>query len=292
MTIKFSAFVILIIFPCLGQSAPITFNTALPVSKGQYIFREQLILSRSSEDSSGLNSKLRENSAITTLAYGVTPNLSLFANLPFTNRNLENVTGTRSSSGIGDSRLFARFTIYQKDAKSTTFRFAPFVGVKIPTGNDNKFDILGKLPPNAQSGSGSWDTFGGGVLTYGTINWQIDTQLAYQKNDEANSIKLGDIAQADLSLQYRLLPKTITIETIGFLYGVLETNLIHKDKNRISGTTNHNTGGTILFAAPGIQYITIRWILESAIQIPIYQHQNGTALKNDSIFRVGFRMNF
>lgn len=292
MTTKFNILLLLTVFPCLVQSAPITFNTALPVSKDEIIFREQIILNKSSGDPSGLNTKRTENSAVTALVYGVSPKLALFGVLPYTSRKLENNNASRSASGIGDSRLFARFTIYQKDAKATTFRIAPFAGLKIPTGNDTKSDALGKLPPSVQTGSGSWDIFGGGVLTYGTVNWQIDSQIGYQKNNEANNVKLGDIAQADLSLQYRLLPKTITIDTTGFLYGVLEANLVHKNKNRISGTINNNSGGTTLFIVPGIQYTTIRWILESALQIPLIQNLNGTALKNDYIFRFGFRINF
>jgi len=47
-----------------------------------------------------------------------------------------------------------------------------------------------------------------------------------------------------------------------------------------------------MFLAPGLQYVTRRWIVETAIQIPVLQDLNGTALENDSVLRAGFRVNF
>ena len=43
---------------------------------------------------------------------------------------------------------------------------------------------------------------------------------------------------------------------------------------------------------PGLQYVTKRWIVEAAVQLPIVQYLNGTALENDHIVRAGFRFNF
>jgi hypothetical protein len=60
----------------------------------------------------------------------------------------------------------------------------------------------------------------------------------------------------------------------------------------VSGATNPNSGGTRLFLAPGLQYVTKRWIAEAAVQIPVSQNLNGTALENDYIARISFRFNF
>ena len=43
---------------------------------------------------------------------------------------------------------------------------------------------------------------------------------------------------------------------------------------------------------PGLQYVTKRWIVEAAVQVPVVQDLNGTALEKDTILRGGFRVNF
>jgi hypothetical protein len=100
------------------------------------------------------------------------------------------------------------------------------------------------------------------------------------------------VARIDASLQYRLRPRTLTGGVPAFLYGVIEANLIHQRENRLGGMDDPNSGGTTLFLAPGIQYVTKRWIIEGAIQIPVSQDLNGTALENDYIARLSGRFNF
>lgn len=73
---------------------------------------------------------------------------------------------------------------------------------------------------------------------------------------------------------------------------VAEVNLIHQDKHSFSGAADANSGGTRLFLTPGIQYVTKRWILEGAVQLPVVQDLNGTALENDYVVRAGVRFNF
>ena len=143
-----------------------------------------------------------------------------------------------------------------------------------------------------QVGSGAWEGFAGVVATYQTLRYQVDGQLNYRVNGEANGFEAGDVARIDGSLQYRLKPKTLTTGVPGFLYGVIETNLIYREKNKVNGATDPNSGGTTLFIAPGLQYVTKRWIAEVAIQIPVSQDLNGMALENDYIVRGGFRLNF
>jgi len=189
-------------------AAPLTFNTALPVSKGEYIVREQLIISESKENRT-------ETSIISTLVYGVTPDLALFGTAPYTNID----TSAADMRGIGDSKLFGRYTVYKNNFQGGTFRIAPFAGVKLPTNQDN-------------TGTDSWDAFGGLVATYGSVDYSIDGQISYQANTEVNNFEAGDIARADASLQYRLFPATLTADTDSFINGVLEANLIIKIKIR------------------------------------------------------------
>jgi len=130
------------------------------------------------------------------------------------------------------------------------------------------------------------------IATYQTLDYQIDAQISYKANTKANDFEFGDEFRFDASLQYRLWPRELGTGVPGFLYGVVETNLLHQAKNRVSGARDPNSGGTTLFLSPGLQYVTKRWVLEGIVQLPVVQDLNGTALEDDFIVRAGFGVNF
>ncbi len=277
-------------------SAPMTFNTALPVAQGEFVARIQGIHTESGDDPGLADRDMTVDALVTVLGYGATPKLALFGVLPYQDKTLKLTNGgqriRRSQEGFGDLSLFGRYTLFQRDQPGRTLRLAPFFGIEAPTGKDDASDALGRLPPSVQLGSGAWDLFGGLVLTHQTLNDQIDSQLSVRFNDEANGFEAGDEARWDLSWQHRLWPRELGSGVPGFLYGVLESNLVYQSKNEVNGVKDANSGGTSLFLAPGLQYVTKRWIAETAIQLPVIQDLNGTALENDYIFRAGIRFNF
>ena len=279
------------------QAAPLDTNTALPVAKGEYVVREQGVFNKSGNDPSGANRDSTVALSATVLGYGLTSDLALFGVLPLVKKKLRLTTPggarvTREAGGLGDMRFFGRYTIFKQDMPGQTFRIAPFAGVEAPTGANTRRDALGRLPATVQPGSGSWDPFGGIIVTYQTQQYQVDLQASYQMNTEADGFEFGDVARFDASLQYRLWPAELTETTTGFLYGVTELNLIHSDKSRANGIINPNSGGTTLWGLVGLQYVTPRNIVEAGIQVPLVQDLNGTALERDFIFRGGFRLNF
>lgn len=286
----------LLMLPTIVQSAPITFNTALPVASEEYLFREQLIVAQSGDDPANIDRDRTATTAVSVLGYGVTGKLAVFGVLPYRNIDFDLTAGnqriSRSNSGFGDATIFGRYTLFQKDGIGSNFRVAPFIGIKLPTGDDDFRDSLGITPPPARIATGSTDVFAGIVATWQKLEYQIDTQLSYRNNNKGNSFEAGNVARFDASLQYRLWHSDFSKGIPDFLYGVLELNAIHKGKNRLSGTVNQNTGGTQLFITPGIQYVTKRWIAETAVQIPVSQNLNGTALETDYIFRASMRFNF
>ena len=278
------------------KAAPETFNTALPVAKGEFVFRQQVVLDQSGDDPSGAERDRTAWSAISVLGYGVNSDLALFGVVPYVDKRLELIEDgarrARSARGLGDVSLFGRYTIFKRNFRGGTFRIAPFAGAELPTGDDEMSDSFGLLPASVQPGSGSWDPFGGIVLTYQTLDYQIDAQASYKINTEANDFEFGDVARLDASFQYRLWPRELKGGVPGFLYGILEANLIHQEKNRSGGVDDANSNGTRLFLVPGLQYVTKRWIVEAAVQVPVVKNLNGTALEKDYVIRAGFRVNF
>ena len=277
-------------------SAQITTNTALPVAKGVGIFRIQAKVLRSSGDSSPMNRELTVLMFPAVLVYGVTPKLAAFGILSIHDKQLESSDPEgrieRRVSGLADARAFVRYTIYQKDDHGATFRIAPFAGAKLPTGSTDTSDDMGTLPRSLQLGSGSWDPFIGAVLTRQTFSWQIDASLSYQFNSTADRFRFGDEARLDVASKVRLLPRQLGEGLPNFLYANLESNLIWHGRNTMNGIDDVDSGGTVWYLDPGLQFITRRVVIETAIQLPMLQDLNGTALEDDFIFILSARLAF
>ncbi len=276
--------------------APITFNTALPVREGGYVLREQFVFKQIADDPTPASRDLEVAGLVSVLGYGITRDFTLFGVLPWFDKDLDLNMGGQNSNrhqqGVGDFTVFGRYTAYAFNAQGQTFRIAPFLGVKAPTGENKVSDGLGRLPAALQPGSGSWDVLGGVVLTWQTLDFEIDSQVNYTANTEANGFEAGNVTRFDTSLQYRLWPQHLGAGVPAFLYGVIEASLAHSARDRVSGVDNPNSGGTTLFITLGLQYVTPKWIAEAGVQIPVSQHLHGTALKHDYAVNAGFRVNF
>lgn len=278
-------------------AAPVTFNTALPVATEEWIWREKAVVRERTDDTEQPGREVNVNALANVLGYGINERLTLFGVLPYFERKeltLSTPAGPvrRQTDGIGDLTAFARYTAYQWDGAGKTFRVAPFAGIIAPTGDDKDGDDLGRLPRPLQAGTGAWGGLGGIVATYQTLEWQTDIQLAHSATGESGGFQAGEESRLDLSFQYRLLPRELGSGVPGFLYAVLESNLVHAGRDEFNGSAVVDSGGTQWFLTPGLQYVTRRWILEAAVQLPVEQNMNGNALRDDYIVHAGFRINF
>ena len=264
----------------VSWAAPIATNTALPVSAGEIIVREQMIATHSSDSLAGTSRQVDRFEARTVLGYGLTPKLALFGVLPLV--NIDRTVGGAGASdfGLGDAALFARYEVFRSDKPGRTFRIAPFAGFRVPTGRDGK------------TGDGSVDFFGGLITTLATTQWVLDSQLRYDLNREADGFERGDSVSIDSSVQYRLSPAKVAEDTNAFVYGVLELSANYYERNRVSSVTDPNSGGFQLFLTPGLQYATRRWIADFGVRIPIVNDLNGTALEPDYSILTSIRINF
>jgi len=283
-------------FATTGIAGPITSNTALPVAEDVLIVRGQGKYIRSTGDSTFMDRELTVWSAPTVFVYGATERLALFGVFPYLDKSLDSTTPsgrlTRGDSGLGDFTFLARYTLGQWDSQGETLRLAPFVGLEGPTGDDDETDFLGRLPQPLQLGSGSWNPIVGTAFSWQTLDWEFDASLTYKFNTDANGFEFGDQVGFHTSFQYRLWPRSLGGGTPGYLYGVFESSLLWQDHNRAGGSRDENSGGLTWYLAPGLQYVTKRYIIETAVQIPVVQNLNGSALENDFIVTAGFRVNF
>jgi hypothetical protein len=277
-----------------AAAAPITFNTALPVAEGEGILRLQIRSLRASAEAPACR-ELAVDALSLVGVYGVTNKLALFAIVPILDKRLDLTTSEgrqrRKVSGLGDITLLARYTLFRRDRPGRTFRLAPFLGVEAPSGEDDRQDELGRLPASLQLGSGSWDLTLGAVATWQTLGWQLDAAVAYRSNDQANGFEAGDEARLDVSYQHRLLPRHLEAGLPRFLYGVLESNLVWTDQNRVGGLEDLDSGGFIAYLAPGVQLVSNRLIVEATVQVPVAGALHGSALEPDFVAILSTRVN-
>ena len=83
---------------------------------------------------------------------------------------------------------------------------------------------------------------------------------------------------------YRRYPQPLLnlyLELNGSIVGHSETN----------GIRDPDSGGSILFVAPGIQYVGgRRWLVEGSLQFPVINQPNGTQLATSWTASVGTRV--
>ena len=59
------------------HAAPVTFNTALPVAQGEFLFRGQFLFMKASDDPSPADRDVEVTGGMSVLGYGVTSDLAL-----------------------------------------------------------------------------------------------------------------------------------------------------------------------------------------------------------------------
>ncbi|MEX2399595.1 MAG: hypothetical protein WD423_02410 [Rhodothermales bacterium] len=275
--------------------AQITTNTALPVARAQGIVRMQVQIMRATDDPTEMNRAMTTLAAPVVGVYGVRPYLAVFGVLPTLDKSLavdsDDGRVVRSTRGIGDVRLFARYTAFRRNARGRTMRLAPLAGVELPTGRDDVRDVRGRLPAPLQLGSGTWDPFLGLVFTWQTLAWQLDVSSSFQRNGSAGPVDFGDESRLDAAFKVRVWPRTLSRGVPGFFYANLESSLIGIGRNVSDGSKMDDTGGITWYGAPGLQYVTRRIVLEGALQVPVARELNGNGMGPRYIGIVSVRVN-
>lgn len=256
-------------------------NVALPVAKGEGIWRSQLRFGQATDDPSPADREVRTWLAPQTLVLGVTPRLTAFATLPvLAQRRVEANSGpTRNDSAVGDLTLLARYTLWWDDyAPLSTRRVALLSGLKFPSGAD-------------RFGTDTFDPIVGGVATWAFDRHEIDLDALYTVSTRRNDFRQGDRVRYDLAYRYRLWPRRFGRRLLQ-LNGLVELNGLWSDRDRKDGQLVVDSGGHVLFLAPGLQLAAKSWILEASIQLPIAQDLHGSQVEQDIVAVLSVRIPF
>jgi len=214
------------------------------------------------------------------IAYGVDDNLTVHLRLPYVSRN--NISDVHQheegeepeihqlgdAKGIGDITMFAHYLFLNKlDLQSSLL-----AGLKIPTGKkSDKTDSDELFEAEFQPGSGSWDPIAGIAVSKPMGPYSLDSNILYTFVTEGvQDTDLGDVFNYNISIARRLLVQRIKLDLI------LEANGIWRDKQKIDGDKDKNSGGNTILISPGVRgEINNKMMMYFSIGFPVIQDLDG-----------------
>jgi hypothetical protein len=253
------------------------------------------------EDHAHVHSLDALRSTSLNLAYGITNELMVAVRLPHIVRTdireghaHEHAPGDfegevhalGDSSGIGDLSLLAQWRFLQNSG----LEIAALGGFKAPTGKTSEKNEEGEtFDAEFQPGSGSWDGLFGLAVTKRYQAWSVDASALYTVVTEGTqNTDLGDRFNYGFAVSYRAFgeaPHTHadgTVETHGSAVDlILELNGEWHDKQAEGGEDDDNSGGHVLYIAPGVRYANDKFSAFASVGLPIVNDLNGIQAEPD-----------
>jgi hypothetical protein len=257
------------------------------------------------------------------LAYGVTNDLTVSLRLPYVLRtdireahvhgDEAEVHARGDSEGLGDLSAMAQWRFFNNEARGT--EAALVLGVKAPTGDTDERDREGeRFDAEFQPGSGSWDGMFGVALTQHAGAWSFDASvLCTLVTEGVQSTDLGDRVQFGVAVSYRLAGPEGADHHHGAhghaaghhhdhehehatggpaLDLILELSGEWQDEQEIAGERDPNSGGTVVYLAPGVRLTKDRWSGFVSVGIPVVNELNGIQAEPDWRLISGITLGF
>lgn len=190
------------------------------------------------------------------------------------------------SEGIGDATLYGQYR-FVNDATSG-LQAAVLLGIKMPTGETHENTNDGeRFEAEHQPGSGSWDPLFGLAVSKPWNAVSLGASLLYTHATEGSQdTDLGDGVFYGLSLSHRLGTGGSHSHHDHGPHAewdaVLELNGEWREKVDIDGSDDNNTGGHVLFIAPGVRYGAAGgWGAALSVGVPIINNLNGIQSEPD-----------
>lgn len=218
------------------------------------------------------------------VVWGFLPDWNLTLVAPFVTVDVERtLSGQRvrqTQSGFGDAQVFLKYDgLYKKNVRRGFTRLAGEFGVGVPSGRSGfTSNTVGYLF----------------ALIFSHVrdrHWLVTDSQYLLTREKSDGVNPSDRWNYDFAYLYRLLPWR------GFegknLFLVAELNGEFATRSRSLGVPLANSGGSILFFSPGVQFLPNRRIvLEFAAPVPIHRDLNGLQPKPTSTFIMGIRYLF
>jgi hypothetical protein len=254
--------------------------------------------------------------ATAVVGYAPTNRLQLSAAIPYVSRDHFHLASSHSHSGTlaeqhntipeswdlrgtGDVVLQARWKALSR--KPLTHSGLWLIGgVKLPTGSDELHNAAGEtaeLP--VQPGSGTVDgiagvayqggfsarTFASGPLgNFAVVPWFVTATYTF-RGGATRGYRLGDELQLNTGGVY---PLTRHLDALAQL------NARIRDRDRIDDEPEEEqfTGGTFVYASPGLRFSLSRAAVYALVQLPIYQHVDAVQVTSNANYVIGLQTRF
>ena len=232
-----------------------------------------------------------------------------------------------SSRGFGDVTALGQYRFLNDTSRR--FEMAALAGFIAPTGSTNRLSRQGELlDAEFQPGSGAWSGIFGLALTKRSGMWSFDTNVLYVATTEGTQrTDLGDQLLYNAAISYRLngLPalgggavnayrngpmfhgavphdhgadghahsEPATSSGAGLALDlVLELNGEQHAKQQVSGVKDLNSGGNVVYVAPGLRLSHDKWSAFVSVGVPVYKDLSGLQPEPDVRVRSGVAVAF
>jgi hypothetical protein len=246
------------------------------------------------------------------VAYGITHELTLSAELPFVRRDhlregehshvggqaINEVATLGNISGLGDMNILAKYRLTHRDEGG----LALIAGIKVPTGSTHKHSADGeRLETEHQPGTGSWDPIFGASAGTSVGPLKLSASALYQLSGKgAQHTELGDRLQAGIALSHHFGAAEHHHETSENHHHGDQLDEHHEDqahatwdafvelsgewegRQKVDDEIELDSGGKAVWLTPGARFNTAGGLsLGASIGVPVWQRIRASHPNND-----------
>ncbi len=232
------------------------------------------------EEASGGGEEEKEYVLHNEIIYGVTADFSVTLAVPYVIEHERKAGGVEdSSSGLGDLSLRGKYRFWRRDAPGVQDAAAFILGVKFPTGDDDKSPRLG---------SGSTDYLFALAAARESLTWYYFGDVRYRLNTEGGGgLEKGDRLFADLAIGIRPWPIKYLKPDLVLL---AELNWETFMRDELNGLDIEDSGGNRLFLSPSFFFTRRNLAVKGGVQIPVHQDLNGEQPEEDYRFKLAVEL--
>lgn len=233
---------------------------------------------------------LRERRYSLLAGYGFSDSFSVFARLPYSERNLteteEGETERSTASGLADPEIYAQWRLWASPFEGDVgMRASLYVvgGVKTAWGENDAARDGERLDEHVQPGTGSTDWFAGLSGSY-QLNPKsalfVSTQYRHTGRNDAG-YQYGRTTLVNVAYERKLAARWDA---------VLEANYRHAGRDEVddTGLLDEDTGGSIVYVTPRVLFdLGSGWVARASAQVPLSQSSLEGAQHEKTVFNLG-----
>jgi hypothetical protein len=209
------------------------------------------------------------------ILFGVTDDLSLFFNAPFTPIMRD---CRHRSSGLEDFFIQLEYSFYSKKTLDYEDQATIVANITVPTGSVKK---------NPPTGFGAPSFFIGTTFYRTYVHWILITEHGAILTTSDHRTKIGD----QFLYQYGV-GRTIATPP-GYIYAwLVELTGQYYKKNRIHGQLDPNSGGNYIFITPSLWVSSKNFLIQAGFSFPINQNIFGKQQRLDYAFNLNCAWSF